>query len=90
MSETTTQRITAERFAKASQAVYLACEASVADDLSAMLRQAAATERALQQTRTLALEAVNGWACYAKRKIEHDDISRIHAALRLLAEVPHV
>ena len=26
----------------------------------------------------LAKEATNGWACYAKRKIEHDDIARLH------------
>lgn len=26
----------------------------------------------------LAKEATNGWACYAKRQIEHDEIARLH------------
>lgn len=26
----------------------------------------------------LAKEATNGWACYAKRPIEHDEIARLH------------
>jgi hypothetical protein len=29
----------------------------------------------------LAREATNGWACYAKRQIEHNEIARLHAAL---------
>jgi hypothetical protein len=29
----------------------------------------------------LAKEATNGWACYAKRQIEHDEIARLHAAI---------
>jgi hypothetical protein len=29
----------------------------------------------------LAREATNGWACYAKRKVEHDEIARLHAAI---------
>ena len=41
----------------------------------------AALREALTTTKRLAREATNGWACYAKRKIEHDDISRIHRAL---------
>lgn len=36
-------------------------------------------ERALR----IAKEATNGWACYAKRKREHDDIGRLH---RLIVE----
>ena len=27
---------------------------------------------------SIARRAVNGWACYAKRKLEHDDIARLH------------
>jgi hypothetical protein len=26
----------------------------------------------------LAKEATNGWACYAKRKVEHDNIAHLH------------
>jgi len=33
------------------------------------------------EARTLARQAVNGWACYAKRNAEHDEIAEIHAAL---------
>lgn len=29
----------------------------------------------------LAKQAVNGWACYARRKLEHDEIARLHAAI---------
>jgi hypothetical protein len=29
----------------------------------------------------LAREAANGWACYAKRRREHEEITRIHRAL---------
>lgn len=29
----------------------------------------------------LAKEATNGWACYAKRKIELDEIARLHSAI---------
>lgn len=31
--------------------------------------------------KTLAKEATNGWACYARTKLEHNDISRLHQAL---------
>lgn len=33
------------------------------------------------RTKTLAREATNGWACYAKRNIELDEIYRLHRAL---------
>ncbi len=32
----------------------------------------------------LAREATNGWACYAKRKIEHDAIARLHQEIAML------
>jgi hypothetical protein len=32
----------------------------------------------------LAMEATNGWACYAKRKIELDEIGRLHRELKAL------
>ena len=32
----------------------------------------------------LAAEATNGWACYAKRDIEHRDIARLHQAIAAL------
>lgn len=34
--------------------------------------------------RTLAKEATNGWACYASRKIEHDEIARLHREIDAL------
>ena len=53
----------------------LRCQMQAAEAREAALREALTT------TKRLAREATNGWACYAKRKIEHDDISRIHRAL---------
>jgi hypothetical protein len=35
----------------------------------------------------LAKEATNGWACYAKRKIEHAEIARLHQAIDALDEL---
>lgn len=34
----------------------------------------------------LAKEATNGWACVAKGKIEHDEISRLHRAIGEIEE----
>lgn len=39
---------------------------------------------AVEQALSLARQAVNGWACYAKRQVEHDDIARLHKALDAL------
>jgi len=33
------------------------------------------------QLLTALCEATNGWACYAKRKIEHDEITRLHGVI---------
>jgi hypothetical protein len=33
----------------------------------------------------IAKGATNGWACYAKRKIEHDEIARLHDAITAVA-----
>lgn len=35
------------------------------------------SERAIR----LAKEAVNGWACYAKKNVEHDEIARLHSEI---------
>lgn len=35
----------------------------------------------LETLRRLAKEATNGWACYAKREIEHREIARLHKAI---------
>ncbi len=35
-------------------------------------------ETALETALRLAKHATNGWACYAKRKVEHDEIARLH------------
>jgi hypothetical protein len=36
----------------------------------------------------IAKEATNGWACYAKRKIEHDEIARLHEAIAKASAAP--
>ena len=53
----------------------------MSDDL---LDRAEAAEATIARLRELAKEATNGWACYAKRKIEHDDIARIHREIDAL------
>jgi hypothetical protein len=40
----------------------------------------AAADR-LKSALKLAREATNGWGCYAKRGIEHDEIARLHHAI---------
>lgn len=40
---------------------------------------------ALETMQRLAKEATNGWACYARRQIEHDDITRLHREIDDLA-----
>ena len=38
----------------------------------------------------LAKEATNGWACYAKRKAEHENIAHLHREIaELEREMPH-
>lgn len=36
---------------------------------------------AIEAMRKLAKEATNGWACYAKRDMEHREIARLHTAI---------
>ena len=43
-----------------------------------MLASAAAEREPHDVVLRLAKEATNGWACYAKRKIEHEEIARLH------------
>ncbi len=42
----------------------------------------------LEAALLLAKEATNGWACYAKRKIEHDEIARLHRDIAALSQAP--
>lgn len=35
---------------------------------------------------SIAKRAVNGWACYAKRQIEHEEIARLHREIDALRE----
>ncbi len=35
----------------------------------------------MEELRRLAKEATNGWACFAKRNCEHDEITRLHKAI---------
>lgn len=39
----------------------------------------------LEKTLRLAKEATNGWACYATRQSEHDEIARLHQAIDAIA-----
>ena len=41
---------------------------------------------ALREALTLAKQATNGWACFAKTKAEHADIARLHRAIDALAQ----
>ena len=41
--------------------------------------------RRLREALSLAKQATNGWACHAKRKIEHDEIARLHEAIEVIA-----
>lgn len=34
-----------------------------------------------RRLRTIARQAANGWACYATRKREYDEIARLHEAI---------
>ena len=43
------------------------------------------SEQRLSQVLTLARFAVNGWACYATRTIEHNEIHRLHQQLDEIA-----
>lgn len=55
--------------------------------VNADLRTRAAQTQLTEAIR-LAKEATNGWACYAKRKIEHDDIARLHREIRAIESKP--
>ena len=69
----------------------LDCSAKLVETVAALNRANDATtreeqradraEQVLREMATLAREAVNGWACHARRKIEHADIARLHAAI---------
>jgi hypothetical protein len=59
--------------------------AGVTKQIADMLARLAAVEADLRATHSLAKQATNGWACYARRKNEHADISRLHAELDALA-----
>jgi hypothetical protein len=43
--------------------------------------RAVAAEAKVATLRSLAKRAVNGWACYAKRKLEHEEIAQLHRAI---------
>lgn len=67
------------------------CNAIMAgyDHATRKAEAAAQQERArLAEALRLATEATNGWACYAKRKIEHNDIARLHREISAVASHP--
>lgn len=60
-------------------------EGETAEGLSAeqqIARLTAERDTALR----IAAEATNGWACFAKRQSEHDDIARLHREISTLQE----
>lgn len=64
---------------------------AVWNDLPALLREVLAAltpsggqPEPLEKALKLAKEATNGWACYAKRAIEHDEIARLHREIDAL------
>ncbi len=62
-------------------AEFIAAARQDVPDLLAALEQ---VEQERDEARKLAREATNGWATYATRRIEHDDIRRLHNALDAL------
>lgn len=57
-------------------------------ELEALRDAGAARGEQAEQALRLAKEATNGWACYAKRKAEHDEISRLHLEIARLEATP--
>lgn len=51
------------------------------DECREQRSRAEVAEAECGRLRLLATEATNGWACYAKREIEHAEIARLHQAL---------
>lgn len=45
-------------------------------------------EQEIERLRTLAKEATNGWACYAKSTLERDEIGRLHTEIDRAAADP--
>jgi len=58
-------------------------------ELQAVRTNEAALIEQLAVAVRLAKEATNGWACYATRKIEHDEIARLHRAIDALERGTH-
>ncbi len=57
--------------------------------LTASRAETAALRAQVKECARIARFAINGWACYAKRKIELDDIHKMHGELDLaLAPTP--
>ena len=47
-----------------------------------------AAEAMIASLRSLAKQATNGWACYARTKLEHNDIARLHREIDALPSSP--
>jgi hypothetical protein len=71
MSDKTNERL--ERWFDAGASIG---EQQCAEKIAAAQAEVSRLQQALR-------EATNGWACFAKRKIEHDEIARLH---RIIAE----
>ena len=48
--------------------------------------RADAAEARADAAKWIAKQAINGWACFAKREDEHEDISRLHRELAQIGE----
>lgn len=58
----------------------------IVSDLAALGKK----DEQIARLKTLAKQATNGWACFARRDIEHDEIARLHQAIDGRPIDPHV
>ena len=76
-----TEGATAKLFAASRNAL-----PALLDELAALRSRCEQAEETLKTAISLGRQATNGWACYARTKLEHDDISRLHRELESAAE----
>lgn len=77
--------------AREGGSVERAYRAAVSSLASAPAAPSASLIEKLKAGLRLAKEATNGWACYAKRQVEHAEIARLHRDIdRLLVEAERV
>ena len=57
-------------------------------EVAALTEERDTLRQQIEEALTLARQAVNGWACHARRDIEHNEIARLHKRIDVLAEAP--